>query len=363
MELGAAQLLAASTDPKSVRGLLQHSSDPAAGKAVAQQFSALLMQSLMQQSDGSALPMAAGTGGNIVNTMFANTIGQKVASGEKLGLADLLLRSIQAKQNQASGAATAADSASNTTDAAPSVTLPKAAAVAAMAQQGLPLSPYWQGNGMRPLAAAATSRAQLSAISAAAHAAASASSPAFMLPQTTAAAPAVQATAGASQAASAVAPTQIAAFAQQIMPLLEKAGQQLGVSPRILLAQAAIETGWGRSVVGNNVFGIKAGSSWNGATVTAATHEYEDGQYVAIHDAFRAYPSLDAAVQDFVSLVSNSQRYRAALGAGDDAGAYGRALIGGGWATDIDYVHKLETVANGRSVAAALGAPIKLIPS
>ena len=146
-------------------------------------------------------------------------------------------------------------------------------------------------------------------------------------------------------------------------PLLKQAGIQLGVSPRILLAQAAIETGWGRSVVGNNIFGIKAGSSWTGDTVTTATHEYEDGQYVSINAAFRAYPSLDAAVRDFVSVVSASPRYRAALGAGEDAGAYARGLVAGGWATDIDYVQKLQSVAGrplgdgglrrGRGTAAA----------
>src|SRR4029077_3310158 len=106
----------------------------------------------------------------------------------------------------------------------------------------------------------------------------------------------------------------LAAFSQKLMPLLQQAGQQLGVSPKILLAQAAIETGWGRSVVGNNLFGIKAGSSWTGAKIDAATHEYENGQLISITDAFRAYPNAEASVQDFVSLVQSSPRYRAALG-------------------------------------------------
>ena len=67
---------------------------------------------------------------------------------------------------------------------------------------------------------------------------------------------------------------------QKLMPLLQKAGQQLGVSPKILLAQAAIETGWGRSVVGNNLFGIKAGSSWTGrgSCRDARIRERRDGR-------------------------------------------------------------------------------------
>jgi flagellar protein FlgJ len=148
-------------------------------------------------------------------------------------------------------------------------------------------------------------------------------------------------------------PEDIAAFSQKLMPLLQKAGAQLGVSPKILLAQAAIETGWGRSVVGNNLFGIKAGSSWTGAKVDAATHEYENGQLISITDAFRAYPNAEASVQDFVSLVQNSPRYRAALGKADDVVGYAQALIAGGWATDINYVSKLQAVATGPLVAAA----------
>ena len=132
------------------------------------------------------------------------------------------------------------------------------------------------------------------------------------------------------------------------MPLLQKAGQQLGVSPKILLAQAAIETGWGRSVVGNNLFGIKAGSSWSGQKVDAATHEYENGQLISITDAFRAYPNAEASVADMASLIGNSSRYKAAVGAGDNAAAYTLGLLAGGWATDIDYVHKLQSVASDR---------------
>jgi flagellar protein FlgJ len=145
------------------------------------------------------------------------------------------------------------------------------------------------------------------------------------------------------------------------------------VSPKILLAQAAIETGWGRSVVGNNLFGIKAGPSWNGQKIDAATHEYQNGALVSITDAFRAYPSAEASVQDFVSLVANNPRYRAALGKGEDVTAYAQGLISGGWATDINYVQKLQSVAASPSVsgaapprqpaAAASGQPVSLLPA
>src|SRR5882762_9864619 len=277
MDLSAAQRLATMPDPKGITGLLNRSGDPAVAKAVAQQFSSLLMRQVMQQSDGSAMPVADGVGGGIVSSMFANTIGQVASSHEKLGLADLLLRSLQSKQAQANG---------NTTTA-PSGTSSPTTGSAATANSATPsstpvfaLGPYWQGNGLRPLGGGA---GRLS------HAPTSAAGLTIGNPTVNAALTAAPtgtnggagwtpnnstAETQSGRAAGGASPVQIASFTQQLAPLLQQAGQQLGVSPRILLAQAAIETGWGRSVVGNNIFGIKAGSSWSGDTVNAATHEY-----------------------------------------------------------------------------------------
>jgi flagellar protein FlgJ len=340
-------------DPKSVTSLLNRSSDPAVAKAVAQQFSSLLMRQVMQQSDGTALPMADGVGGEIVNAMFANTIGQAASAHEKLGLADLLLRSLAVKEAQASGG-----TASPTAGAATSpATTGAAVASSPSSTTGFALGPYWQGNGLRPLGGAAGRMPH-----AAAPAGLTIGPPIINAALTAAAtnsgsAPNAAGSGTSGRGGGTASPTQIASFTQQLAPLLQQAGQRLGVSPRILLAQAAIETGWGRSVVGNNIFGIKAGSSWSGDTVTANTHEYENGQMVAIRDSFRAYPSLAAAVQDFTSLVANSPRYRAAIGSGDDVGAYAQALLSGGWATDIDYARKLEAVAAGPSAAAVFNTP------
>jgi flagellar protein FlgJ len=145
--------------------------------------------------------------------------------------------------------------------------------------------------------------------------------------------------------------------------LLQQAGRQLGVSPKVLLAQAALETGWGRSIVGNNIFGIKAGPSWSGAEVSALTHEMEGGQPVWERASFRAYPSLAAAVKDYVALVGGSSRYQAAIGMGEDARGYAQALIEGGYATDADYASKIAALAASPAVAAALSAPNPLPPA
>ncbi|HTV89775.1 MAG TPA: glucosaminidase domain-containing protein, partial [Stellaceae bacterium] len=155
---------------------------------------------------------------------------------------------------------------------------------------------------------------------------------------------------------------QMAAFAGRLGPLLDGAARQIGVSARVLLAQAALETGWGRSVVGNNVFGVKAGSTWSGSQVEAATHEVEGGRSVSQTASFRSYGSLEDAVRDFVSLVGGSSRYRAALGAGDNARNYAEGLIKGGYATDGDYPAKLAAVAASPAIEAAVTGPIPLLP-
>jgi flagellar protein FlgJ len=145
-------------------------------------------------------------------------------------------------------------------------------------------------------------------------------------------------------------------FVEELGPSIEKASARLGVSPRILLAQAALETGWGHSVVGNNVFGVKAGASWSGTTVTAATHEMTGGHLVAHSGTFRSYANVGQAVDDYAALVSASGRYRSAMGSGDNAAAYAQALAAGGYASDRDYAAKLVAVANSPKMSYAIAS-------
>lgn len=349
MDLATAERLASSTDPNGLAALKRHSTDPAAAKAVASQFGALLMQGVMQGSDGAAIAMAGdGAGGNIVSTLFASTMSQAAMAGDKLDLADMLFRSIDAKQQAAAGGdeARAAAAAAPATPGDP----PISPSTASARSDGFALAPYWQAGGVRPalrvnLASAALAAGKAGPVSAYGGVAAG-----FGWQPMPALADEVSPAAKAT-------PAQIQSFAQQLRPLLEEAGRQLGVSPRILLAHAALETGWGRSVAGNNLFGIKAGPSWQGAQVTTMTHEMESGQMVPREAAFRAYPSLDASVQDYVALIGGSSRYQGLIGLGADAAAYGRGLVAAGYATDTAYGRKLETIAAGPSVAAAFTAP------
>jgi flagellar protein FlgJ len=148
------------------------------------------------------------------------------------------------------------------------------------------------------------------------------------------------------------APGSRVAFLESILPAATKAAQALGVSPRSILAQAALETGWGRSMPLDaqgrpslNLFGIKATPSWRGATAASETTEFFGGQATRQVERFRAYDSFEASVADHARLLSSSSRYAGALNSGDDTHTYAKALQTGGYATDPHYARKLVAVA------------------
>lgn len=151
-------------------------------------------------------------------------------------------------------------------------------------------------------------------------------------------------------------------FVQKLAPHAIEAAKKLGVSVRALLAQAALETGWGKhmpaqgSTTSFNMFGIKAGSSWDGKRVNVPTLEYEDGVAVRKRDSFRAYDSPSDSFKDYADMVSSSPRYAAAVGRGDDVAGFAHALVKGGYATDPSYAQKLTNIANGPLMQQALAA-------
>ena len=149
-------------------------------------------------------------------------------------------------------------------------------------------------------------------------------------------------------------------FVRGLWPAAEAAGRELGVDPRHILAQAALETGWGRSVPSdasgrssNNFFGIKTGSSWKGETVSVRTLEFENGLPVAKRDQFRSYGSPQDSFKDYVALLKGNPRYAAALNTGGNAHAFGRALQSGGYATDPAYASKVAAIAQNLPSATA----------
>ncbi len=141
-------------------------------------------------------------------------------------------------------------------------------------------------------------------------------------------------------------------FIRDVWPHAERAGRSLGIAPQLLLAQATLETGWGQHVMQRrdgssslNLFGIKAGSDWQSASVSRPTLEYRDGIAQKEMARFRAYPDLAAVFDDYAEFLTASPRYSAVLGSGDNASRFAEALQSAGYATDPEYATKIKRVA------------------
>jgi flagellar protein FlgJ len=139
-------------------------------------------------------------------------------------------------------------------------------------------------------------------------------------------------------------------FIDTMLPIAKRVAAPAGIEPLALVAQAALETGWGKKVIshrdGNsshNLFGIKADQRWSGERASVDTLEYRDGVARKEKAAFRSYNSFEECMQDYVSFVSNP-RYAKALENGDDAGRYAQELQQAGYATDPNYAHKIESI-------------------
>jgi flagellar protein FlgJ len=142
-------------------------------------------------------------------------------------------------------------------------------------------------------------------------------------------------------------------FVRSMWPHAERAAQKLGVDPNAVLAQAALETGWGKSVACTakgdcsfNLFGIKAGGQWSGETANVPTLEFEAGIPVKKVERFRSYDSAAQSFDDYAKLIANSPRYENARGTGSDIASFASALQQGGYATDPQYARKIVAVAH-----------------
>jgi peptidoglycan hydrolase FlgJ len=289
-------------DPNSVNTLrIANRADAAAGaKGVAQQFEAILMQQMLSamRTASPADSMNDSSSVEMFRGMHDQQLTQMWSAKGGLGLADVIMRQIQVQQNPA------------------------------LLQQPLHrgVNPFKD----RALDYPGTSKVNISAAK-------------------TAVAPATVA-------------DKLVVSAGDFIGKLSSAAQStaatLGVAPHVLLAHAALETGWGKKVIPDaagkdsfNVFGIKAGSSWKGKTTEVLTTEFVDGVAQKRVEKFRAYDSYTDAFADYASVMK--RRFGDALGQGSDAIGFGKALAKEGYATDPQYAQKLARVAD--SVAARLG--------
>ena len=150
-------------------------------------------------------------------------------------------------------------------------------------------------------------------------------------------------------------PSDPEAFIREVMPAARKGAARLGVQPAVLVAQAALETGWGQRMIRRadgsnsfNLFGIKADGRWQGERATVATLEYEQGIARRERAAFRAYGSLEESVNDYVEFLQGNPRYHQAIESKENPVAFLRGLKDAGYATDPDYVEKIRSIMDGK---------------
>lgn len=141
-------------------------------------------------------------------------------------------------------------------------------------------------------------------------------------------------------------------FVADLWPHAQQAAESLGVDARVLLAQAALETGWGQHVMqrrdgrsSHNLFGIKADGRWDGEQVSHRTVEYRHGVLQREQAAFRAYPTPAHSIADYADFIRGNPRYADALGNADPR-RYATELQRAGYATDPAYARKIMNIFN-----------------
>ncbi|MEW6741049.1 MAG: glucosaminidase domain-containing protein, partial [Nitrospirota bacterium] len=152
-------------------------------------------------------------------------------------------------------------------------------------------------------------------------------------------------------------------FIRGIITDVTRVSNETGVSLEFILAQAALESSWGTKAAGNNLFGIKADSSWTGPTVTVTTTEWIDSngdgikdKAIKVTDTFRAYGLYEESVRDWLNFLQNNSRYSKVLDPGVKGDLYkaAKAIQDAGWATDPNYAKNIIATAKGPTMRRAL---------
>ena len=146
-------------------------------------------------------------------------------------------------------------------------------------------------------------------------------------------------------------------FVRELLPLARRIAHDSGIDPRLMVAQAALETGWGKHMIEGeggqpsyNLFGIKADSRWQGNAVTITTTEFREGVPMKEQAAFRAYPGYEASFRDYVSFLESNPRYREVLATADRPELFAHKVQEAGYATDPAFGDKINRIMNRDSL-------------
>lgn len=149
-------------------------------------------------------------------------------------------------------------------------------------------------------------------------------------------------------------------FIQHLLPYAEKAAESLGVDAKVLVAQAALETGWGKSVIKNkqgesshNLFNIKANKAWKGKQTRVSTLEFEGGVAKKQMAGFRSYTSYEESFNDYVNFIQRNPRYSKALTVVEKPEKYMHELQRAGYATDPNYAKKVMSIYQSKALSTA----------
>jgi flagellar protein FlgJ len=142
-------------------------------------------------------------------------------------------------------------------------------------------------------------------------------------------------------------------FVRNLLPIAEQTAEKIGLDPRAMVAQAAVETGWGQYLIHNgdgqnshNLFGVKASRGWDGDKNYIDTLEFKNGEAHRTKAPFRAYESFADSMNDYIDFLQSSPRYQQALKQTDDPKQYFDELQRSGYATDPAYADKVMSVYN-----------------
>lgn len=140
-------------------------------------------------------------------------------------------------------------------------------------------------------------------------------------------------------------------FIEKLYPLAQSVEQQTGIDARLMLAQSALETGWGKHQIYHangkpsfNLFGIKAQPGWDGDRAQVTTTEYRGGVALKEQAEFRSYDSFRESFRDYAEFLNGQQRYQPALASKADPKAFAYALQDSGYATDPAYGDKIVRI-------------------
>ncbi len=142
-------------------------------------------------------------------------------------------------------------------------------------------------------------------------------------------------------------------FIEKLKDMAKGAAEKLDVDVKAILAQAALETGWGKFITQDsqggssfNLFNIKADSRWDGDKIKVSTLEYDGNVAKRENALFRAYQGFSESFDDYVNFLKDNPRYKKALDAVSDPMAFVKELQSAGYATDPKYANKIQNVLN-----------------